>query len=51
MNSVLEIGQHINFLYQGYKLWDGKVEDMFQSGSEELNEFLYATKLIRDMKS
>lgn len=50
MNSVLEIGQHINFLYQGYKLWDGKVDDMFKTGIEELNEFLYATKLIREMK-
>lgn len=50
MNSVLEIGQNIIFLYQGYKNWDGQVPGMFKSGSDELNEFLYATKLIREMK-
>lgn len=50
MNSVLEIGQNVNFLYQGYKNWTGQVPDMFNSGSAELREFLYATKLIREMK-
>lgn len=48
MNSVLQIGQNIIFLYQGFKNWDGHVSDIFDSGSDELREFLYATKLIRE---
>ncbi|MFL5730108.1 MAG: ABC transporter ATP-binding protein [Cytophagaceae bacterium] len=50
MNSVLEIGEHIIFVHQGLKLWEGTNDEILNNDVPELNEFLFANKLIRDMK-
>jgi phospholipid/cholesterol/gamma-HCH transport system ATP-binding protein len=50
MNSVLEIGQNIIFLYQGYKLWEGRKEDITKTTVPELKEFLFSNKLLREMQ-
>ncbi|QKZ11577.1 ABC transporter ATP-binding protein [Spirosoma sp. KUDC1026] len=49
MNSMMEIGEKIVFLYQGKKLWEGNSDTLTQSDVEELNEFIYANKLLREM--
>jgi phospholipid/cholesterol/gamma-HCH transport system ATP-binding protein len=49
MNSVLEIGQNIIFLYQGNKLWEGKKDDITSTTVAELKEFLFSNKLLREM--
>jgi phospholipid/cholesterol/gamma-HCH transport system ATP-binding protein len=48
MNSVMEIGQNIIFLYQGQKLWEGNESTITHSNVPELNEFLFSNKLLRD---
>lgn len=48
MNSVMEIGQNIIFLYKGKKLWEGDESTIVQSDVPELNEFLFSNKLLRD---
>jgi phospholipid/cholesterol/gamma-HCH transport system ATP-binding protein len=48
MNSVMEIGQNIIFLYQGDKLWEGLNSDITNTSVPELNEFIFANKLLRD---
>ena len=50
MNSMLEIGEKIMFLYQGHKLWEGDNTTITRSTVPELNEFIYANKLLRDIK-
>jgi len=50
MNSMMEIGEQIMFLYQGHKLWEGNSDTLVKSDVPELNEFIFASKLIRDMK-
>jgi phospholipid/cholesterol/gamma-HCH transport system ATP-binding protein len=50
MNSVLEIGHNIIFLYQGHKLWEGKKENITKTDVEELKEFLFSNKLLREME-
>lgn len=50
MNSVMEIGQHIIFLYQGHKLWEGNNSELTKSDIPELNEFVFANKLLRDLR-
>jgi phospholipid/cholesterol/gamma-HCH transport system ATP-binding protein len=50
MNSVIEIGDKIMFLYQGKKLWEGTREDIMDSSVKELNEFVFANRLMRDAK-
>jgi phospholipid/cholesterol/gamma-HCH transport system ATP-binding protein len=48
MNSVMEIGQNVMFLYQGDKLWEGVNSDITKTTVPELKEFIFANKLLRD---
>ncbi|MNL85251.1 hypothetical protein D3C87_2135040 [compost metagenome] len=50
MNSVMEIGQNIMFLYQGNKLWEGINTDITKTDVPELKEFLFSNKLLREMQ-
>ncbi|GAB2598814.1 ABC transporter ATP-binding protein [Spirosoma areae] len=50
MNSMMEIGEQIMFLYKGQKLWEGTSSTLTHSTVEELNEFINANKLIREME-
>ncbi|WP_266363082.1 ABC transporter ATP-binding protein [Tellurirhabdus rosea] len=51
MNSMMEIGEKIMFLYQGKKLWEGNSGSLTQSSVPELNEFIYANKLLREQRA
>ena len=51
MNSMMEIGEKIMFLYKGHKLWEGDSNTITQSDVKELNEFIYANKLLREMET
>ena len=48
MNSMMEIGENIMFLYEGRKLWEGNSATLTQSNVSELNEFVFANKLLRE---
>jgi len=50
MNSVIEIGDYIMFLYQGEKKWEGNNENIFDADVPELRAFVFANKLLRDLK-
>lgn len=50
MNSVMEIGEYIMFMYQGEKKWEGSNDDLFDVDVPELNEFLFSNKLMRKFK-
>lgn len=50
MNSMLEIGEKIMFLYQGKKLWEGNSGNLTSSRVPELNDFIYANKLLREQR-
>lgn len=47
MNSVMEIGDNVIFLYKGKKLWEGSNEDITESDVKELNDFVFATRLMK----
>jgi len=51
MNSVLEIGENIMFMYKGDKVWEGDRSDILDTEVKSLQDFLFANKLIRDLKS
>ncbi len=54
MNSVMENGDNVMFIYKGEKWWQGSRDDIFDSENKELNEFIFASKLsqkIRDLKN
>ena len=50
MNSVMEIGDHIIYLYQGEKEWEGNNKEIIFSKSQRLNEFIFASEFLRDAK-
>lgn len=50
MNSVMGIGENIMFLYQGEKLWEGGKDDITHSGVEQLDDFVFANKVMIAMR-
>ncbi|MBS1490396.1 MAG: ATP-binding cassette domain-containing protein [Bacteroidetes bacterium] len=51
MNSVMGIGEKIIFLYQGQKLWEGHHEEITHSGVPELDDFVFANKVMSKMRN
>ncbi len=50
MNSVLQVGDTINYMHQGKVLWKGTSEDIGDSDVKELNDFVFAGKLMKVVK-
>jgi phospholipid/cholesterol/gamma-HCH transport system ATP-binding protein len=50
MNSVIEIGDKIFFLYEGKKLWEGTRDEIMDTDIKELNDFIFSNRLMRDAK-
>lgn len=51
MNSVIEIGEKIMFIYKGEKWWEGSKEEILQTENKEVCDFVYATKFMKTLKS
>jgi phospholipid/cholesterol/gamma-HCH transport system ATP-binding protein len=50
MNSVIEIGDKVAFIYKGELWWVGDNTNILNSDNKELNEFVFATKLTRKLR-
>lgn len=50
MNSVMEIGDHIVYMYQGNKEWEGNNKEIIFSKNQRLNDFIFASEFLRDAK-
>ena len=50
MNSVMEIGDNVIFIYKGEVFWTGDKDSILHSDNEELNNFVYASKFMRRYK-
>jgi phospholipid/cholesterol/gamma-HCH transport system ATP-binding protein len=50
MNSVMETGDHIIYMYQGLKEWEGSNKEIIFSKNERLNEFIFASEFLKDAK-
>jgi len=50
MNSVMEIGENILYMYQGEKEWVGNNKEIIFSKNQKLNEFIFASEFLRDAK-
>lgn len=51
MNSIVSMGDYILFLEQGKKIWEGASADIFDVEVTALQDFLFASKLMRMLKS
>lgn len=50
MNSVMEIGDHIIYMYEGHKQWEGSNKEIIYSKDEKLNNFIFASEFLQDAK-
>ena len=50
MNSVMEIGDHIIYMHQGLKEWEGTNKEIIFNKNEKLNDFIFASEFLKDAK-
>jgi len=50
MNSVMEIGDYVMFMYQGQMLWEGPNSDILNAKVSELQDFVYSNKLMMALR-
>ncbi len=50
MNSVMEIGDNVVYMYEGHKEWEGNNKEIIFSKNQRLNEFIFASEFLRDAK-
>ena len=50
MNSVMEAGDNILFIHEGRAWWKGSREELLRSDNKELNDFIFASGLMRKVK-
>lgn len=49
MNSVIEIGENIVFINDGYICWEGNKDEVLRSDNELLNEFIFANSMAKHL--
>ena len=50
MNTVMESGDHIVYMYKGLKQWEGSNKDIIFSKDEKLNAFIFASEFLAKAK-
>lgn len=50
MNSVIEIGDNISFIYQGQNWWTGDKKSIITTDNPEINSFVYASEFMKEIK-
>jgi phospholipid/cholesterol/gamma-HCH transport system ATP-binding protein len=50
MNTVMESGDHIIYMFEGHKQWEGSNEEIIFAKDEKLNDFIFASEFLRDAK-
>lgn len=51
MNSVMGIGEKIMFIFKGEKIWEGTNKDITHSGVREVDDFVFANKVMSQMRN
>jgi phospholipid/cholesterol/gamma-HCH transport system ATP-binding protein len=50
MNSVIEIGDTINFMFEGKNWWQGNKNEIVQTDNPQVVDFVYASKFMKQIK-
>lgn len=50
MNTVMESGDHIIYMHQGRKRWEGSSQDIVYSQDKSLNDFIFASEFLQKAK-
>jgi phospholipid/cholesterol/gamma-HCH transport system ATP-binding protein len=46
----MNIGDHIVYIHEGRKEWEGSKSDIMNADNESLNEFVFASDLFKKVK-
>jgi len=49
MNSVMEIGDTVSFIYEGKLWWRGSNTEILDADNQEVHDFIYASKYAQEM--
>jgi phospholipid/cholesterol/gamma-HCH transport system ATP-binding protein len=50
MNSVMEIGEKIVFLKNGFKEWEGSKDTIFKTDNAAVTDFVYSSELFKKVR-
>jgi len=50
MNSVIEIGDNIIFIYKGQNWWQGNRETIITTDNPEIGNFVYASEFMKEIR-
>lgn len=50
MNSVMEIGDRIAFIYKGQKWWEGNKHSILTTDNQEVLDFVYASEFMKELR-
>lgn len=50
MNSVLEIGEKVVFIYKGEKWWEGDRNQILNTDNKEITDFVYASDFMKSIR-
>lgn len=50
MNSVMEIGENINFLKNGVLVWKGNNKEIFKTTNADVTDFVYSSDLFKKIR-
>jgi phospholipid/cholesterol/gamma-HCH transport system ATP-binding protein len=51
MNSVIGIGDKIIYFYEGEKNWEGTNKEVLNTDNENLNDFIFASKFLKEIRN
>ncbi len=51
MNSVIEIGDSVIFIYQGRNWWQGDRKSIITTDNEEISDFVYASDFMKEIRA
>ncbi|PCJ28810.1 MAG: ABC transporter ATP-binding protein [Flavobacteriales bacterium] len=51
MNSVMETGDNISFIYKGQKWWEGNKHEILKTDNKELCDFVYASRIMQKFRN
>jgi len=50
MNSVIEIGDRVMFIYKGQKWWEGDRKSILTTDNQEIIDFVYASQFMKEIR-
>ena len=51
MNSVMETGDNITYIYKGKKWWEGNKHEILKTDNKELCDFVYASRIMQKFRN